>query len=603
MAVKSANMEKPSLMRRIYPSYLLVILFSMIPTFWYANQLIEDLAEESTITDLRSQAVILGQQLEGKLRQMPQSARQPLVKRASEALGARITLIAASGEVLADSDENPVRMDNHADRPEIREASDKMIGVSRRFSKTLGKRMIYVAYPVRHDQELLGFVRASKPVAELTDVVRGLGVKIAVAALICTLLAAGISYYVAYRINRPMAEMKKGAEKFASGDLSYRLEVPRTDEMAVLAEALNTMADRLKDIIGAEKQRSNELQTVFSNMVEGVIVFDRDGRVTKMNEAAGALFDVDVSSAEGRLILELIRHTELASLVSTTLKTGRPVQSDLRFIDEKDRYFQVNAAPIAVFDGNPAGGLLVLEEVTRLKEVEKIRRDFVTNASHELRTPAAAIKGFVETLLDGALQDRSQAGKFLEAVLRNTDRLTAIVEDLVTFSSVELNAEEKKIRSARTSPANLMEECADNIRKTFPHEDIRIQVDCPAEIQVNVDKRLISQAIERLLENAVHASKPGGEILLKCFSTENAAMIQVIDHGTGIEREHLDRIFERFYRKDKSRSRATGGAGLGLAIVKHAVKAHGGRIDVESAPGKGSIFTISLPLPAGNRIA
>lgn len=590
-------------MRRIYPSYLLVILFSMIPTIWYANQLIKNLAEKSTITDLRSQAVILGQQLEGKLRQMPISARQPVVKRASEALGARITLIAVSGEVLADSDENPIRMDNHADRPEIREALNNTLGVSRRFSKTLGKRMIYVAYPISDKGRLSGVVRASRPVAELTDVVRAVGRKIALAALICSLLAALVSYYVAYRINRPMAEMKKGAEKFASGDLSYRLEVPRTDEMAVLAEALNTMADRLKDIIGAEKQRSNELQTVFSNMVEGVIVFDRDGRVTKMNEAAGALFDVDVSSAEGRLILELIRHTELASLVSTTLKTGQPIQSDLRFVDEKDRFFQVNAAPIAVFDGKPAGGLLVLEEVTRLKEVEKIRRDFVTNASHELRTPAAAIKGFVETLLDGALKDRGQAEKFLEAVLRNTDRLTAIVEDLVTFSSVELNAEEKKIRSARTSPANLMEECADNIRKTFPHEDVRIQVDCPAEIQVNVDKRLISQAIERLLENAVHASNPGGEILLKCFSTENAAMIQVIDHGTGIEREHLDRIFERFYRKDKSRSRATGGAGLGLAIVKHAVKAHGGRIDVESAPGKGSIFTISLPLPAGNRIA
>jgi two-component system phosphate regulon sensor histidine kinase PhoR len=256
----------------------------------------------------------------------------------------------------------------------------------------------------------------------------------------------------------------------------------------------------------------------------------------------------------------------------------------------------VNAAPLTGTSESSVGGLLVLEEVTRIKEIEKIRQDFITNASHELRTPAAAIKGFVETLQDGAIEDTSQAKKFLDAVSRNTDRLTDIVDELLTFSSVEQDAREGKIRPAWTSLAILLEDCARSIREEHGDKGVEIIVDCPGSAEANLDKRLFFQAIIRLLENAVKASEPGTEVRIVCEKTDDAIEVHVIDRGAGIPREHLDRIFERFYRKDKSRSRAEGGVGIGLAVVKHAVKAHGGAIKVESEPGVGSTFTISLPL-------
>jgi two-component system phosphate regulon sensor histidine kinase PhoR len=337
-------------------------------------------------------------------------------------------------------------------------------------------------------------------------------------------------------------------------------------------------------------------------MVEGVVAVDADERILRLNEAAARFFGVEVLAAQGRRIQEVVRRAELQRFVSRALESRNPVEGDIVLHNERGEvYLQAHGSVLRDSHGQNIGALVVLNDVTRLRRLESIRRDFVANVSHELKTPITAIKGFVETMLDGALDHKEDARRFLDIILRQSERLHAIIEDLLALSRIEQESESGGIPLQEGGVKSVLGAAVQSCEVGAAGKDVDIDLICPEDLRARISAPLLEQAVVNLIDNAVKYSNPGGRVLLQGLQQDDLVLIRVQDWGVGISREHLPRLFERFYRVDKARSRKQGGTGLGLAIVKHIVQAHGGRVDVSSVPGQGSVFTLRLPLPAGKK--
>jgi len=413
--------------------------------------------------------------------------------------------------------------------------------------------------------------------------------------LVAGLLTA-VSLLHARRIARPLEQLKQGAERFARGDLAHRLPVADSLEIGALAETLNHMAAELDDKLRAVLRQRNEREAILSSMVEGVLAIDAEDRVIRINQAAARLINIEASRAEGRSLPEIIRSSELYRLADAVLASQQPAESEIVLRGKSDRVLHVNATVLQDAREGKLGALLVLHDVTELKKLEKVRRDFVANASHELRTPVTSIKGFVETLLDGAMHDPVELQRFLEIVAQQTDRLNALFEDLLTLSRIEQDAERPQIALASAPVRPVLEAAVEACRLKAAEKNIRMEITCPDDLQAAINPPLLEQAVINLIDNAIKYSPAEQTVAIDGLRGDDAVVIRVRDHGCGIGREHLGRIFERFYRVDPARSRKLGGTGLGLAIVKHIAQLHAGRATVESAVGQGSTFAIHLPI-------
>ncbi len=455
----------------------------------------------------------------------------------------------------------------------------------------------YVAVPCRQDGKTLGVVRAAIRLTAIDQALSTIFVHIGIWSLLVAAMLAAVSLLHSRRIARPLEELQEGAERFARGDLAHRLPVADSLEIGALAETLNHMAAELDDKLRAVVRQRNEREAILSSMVEGVLALDADDRVIRINQAAARLINIDPARAEGRTLPELVRSSELYRLVDAVAASQQPSEGEIVLRGRDERILHVNGTVLSNARGGQPGVLLVLHNVTQLKKLEKVRRDFVANASHELRTPVTAIKGFVETLLDGAMNDPAELKRFLEIVDQQTDRLNALFEDLLTLSRIEQEAERAEIAVSPSPVRPVLEAAVEACRFKAAEKDIRIELNCPADLQAAINPPLLEQAVINLIDNAVKYSLAGQTILVDGARAETEVVIRVQDHGCGIGREHLPRIFERFYRVDPARSRKLGGTGLGLAIVKHIAQSHGGRATVESAVGQGSTFFIHLPLP------
>jgi two-component system phosphate regulon sensor histidine kinase PhoR len=358
---------------------------------------------------------------------------------------------------------------------------------------------------------------------------------------------------------------------------------------------MNRMAGELRERIRTITAQRNELEAVFSSMVEGVFGVDQEERLLGMNPSAARIVGCNAAAVQGRTIQEVIRLSELQRFVVGALSSEKPVEKDLVLYGEAERIVQARGAPLRDAEGKRIGVLVVLNDVTRLAKLENIRKDFVANVSHEIKTPITAIKGFVETLQEGRTQDQEEIRRFLEIIHRHVDRLEAIVEDLLTLSRMEKEAETEGIpledHAVRDILARAVQACDDKAES----KKIHLEIDCREDLKARMDPQLLEQAVVNLIDNAINYSEEGKSVTIKALERAQEIFIQVQDQGCGIERKHLDRVFERFYRVDKSRSRKLGGTGLGLAIVKHIVQSHGGRVSVESQLGVGSTFTLHLP--------
>ncbi|MFH1686512.1 MAG: ATP-binding protein [bacterium] len=580
---------------QLYPSYLLIIILTVVALAWWAIQAQDEFYLQQTAGNLTARARLVETQLRPYLERKQYEEVQTLTRLFGERTDTRITVILADGEVVGDSQHDPGHMENHALRPEIAAAMAAGLGQATRYSNTLQKRMMYVAVGSEAGGRTVGVVRTSLSISYIDEARSSLRLRMILGGLAIALIAALVSFGAALRISRPLEALRRGVERFAAGDLESKLPVPSSEEIGGLAQAMNDMAAQLYRRINTITKQRREQEAILTSMVEGVLAVDRDERVININRAAARLIGIDIEATMGQSVQAVVRNSKLHAIVGRTLRELQTVQDEITLSNDSDRLVEVSASVLRDAAGQGIGAVLVLNDVTRLRRLENVRREFVANVSHELKTPITSIVGSVETLLDGAMNDPEDARNFLEMTARQADRLHHIVEDLLSLSRIESEHNQGEITVEETTLAEVCQAAIGSCRPQADQKKIHIEFDGPTNLQLKVNSQLLEQAVVNLIDNAVKYSDPGTPVRVVLSEAEDEIVIDVIDRGQGIEAKHHERLFERFYRVDQARSRALGGTGLGLAIVKHIALAHGGSVSVSSNPGEGSTFSIRLP--------
>ncbi len=582
---------------QLYPSYLVVTLVAMIAVTAYCSRAFRGMHHDqvrdelSRLADFATDEVRLIMATEGTGR------LDNLCKELGRMSAGRIrlTVISPSGQVLGDSQEDPARMENHADRPEILAAVDKTTGSSVRFSPTLGVQMMYVAEVVKEQEAPVAVVRVAAPLAEIDRALHEIYRNMLWAGLVIAAGAAVLSLLISRRISRPIVGIEQVAQRFAAGELDLRVPTPDSAELAALADSLNKMAVQLGERIATITEQKNKLDAVLSSMAEGVLAVDNKGRIVSVNRVAAELLGLDPLQAQSHSVEEIVRNVDLQAYVRQTLAGIPPAEANITLPIEGGRSFRLQGAALMDAGGRRNGAVIVLNDMTKIRRLETVRQDFVANVSHELKTPVTSIQGFVEALVEGGVQDPAQIERYLGIISRHASRLNAIIDDLLTLSRLEEAGEVRALSFAVRPIKPVLEEAIHLSGVKADGKKMTMALACDQEIEARINPPLLEQAILNLIDNAIKFSPEGSRIRVEAQRHEAQVRIAVIDEGSGIPPEHLPRIFERFYVVDKSRSRKLGGTGLGLAIVKHIAQAHGGHATVESTLGKGSTFTIHLP--------
>jgi two-component system phosphate regulon sensor histidine kinase PhoR len=607
-------MTHKKLIWQIFPANLIILAITVTSIIWFGQTSLRDFYMNELETDLVARAFMAKPAVKEMLLQGEIDKLRKYTKITGRETSTRITVILADGKVVADSNEDPDVMEDHRLRSEIVTAMAGDPGKSLRYSRTVKQEMLYVAIPLRDTvtvdpaaagkQGIFAVLRLSVPAVAIDTALQRISSRILLAIVIFVILAAFASLLVSRNISRPLEEMKRAAERFAKGNFSKRMSAmpgkTASLEIASLAASMDAMAEELETMIETIDSQRYELETVFSSMIESVIAVDTEERIMNINDSAARLLGVGRESAKGKMVQEVLRNINLQQQIAEVLASGNSIEDEIIHQDnEGERFLQTNLVSLNDKKNNVLGVLVVMNDVTRLRRLENVRRDFVANVSHELRTPITSIRGYVETLLDGALENTEDSVKFLEIVLRQVERLNEIIEDLLALSRIEQEADNGRIQREYGNLCMVLNAAIETCQLKAAEEHIKILLDCPRQIMVEMNTTLLEQAVVNLLVNAIKYSKEGGTVTVAATiveaSGQRMAKIDVIDAGIGIAARHLPRLFERFYRSDKARSRKHGGTGLGLAIVKHIVQAHNGGVEVKSREGEGTTFTITLP--------
>ncbi|MBN2059461.1 MAG: HAMP domain-containing protein [Deltaproteobacteria bacterium] len=586
---------KRRLIWQLYPTYLLIIVISLVAAIWVASRTMKQFYLEQNAKGLEASARLFEMQVSEYINNMDENGISELCKKIGQQASTRLTVILPSGRVVGDSKEDPEIFDNHVDRPEIIKALRGEVGVSVRYSRTLEQDMMYVGIPLKRGPNIIGVVRTSIPLTPIDETLKEIEFKIVLGGLLIAIISAIMSLLFSLRISRPVEEIKRVAEAFSNGDFDHRIPESNTEELGSLIGTMNQMAVELQRRINLMREQRNELEAVLSSMVEGVIAVDNDEKIIRINNAAAQMLEAEPSVIQNRSIQEVVRNTDLQNFVRIALSSTEAVELDILLHGESERIINGHSTVLCDTGGKIIGALLVLNDVTHLRRLENIRKDFVANVSHEIKTPITAIKGFVETLRDGALGDRGDAKRFLDIIAKHVDRLDAIIEDLLSLSRIEQDVERDMIVLKEVMIRDVLFTAVQICQAKADSRNISLELSCEEALRARINAPLLEQAVVNLLDNAIKYSEAGTAVKITADEKDKDIMISVRDQGCGIEEKHLSRLFERFYRVDKARSRKAGGTGLGLSIVKHVVQAHRGRIDVNSIPGKGSTFSIYLP--------
>jgi two-component system phosphate regulon sensor histidine kinase PhoR len=553
-----------------------------------------DFVRDTQINNLRSQLesearLVAQASLPGFVAQ-DNNALDTLAKTTRDQINSRVTIISSDGTVLGDSEHDPMTMENHATRPEVIEALAEGVGASTRYSTTLGQQMLYVAVPITSQGTVIGISRVALPLIEVQNYINRLILIVATSMVITTLLAILVAVLVARTTTQPIRQLTQAARRIASGELEQKIPVLTIDESGQLAKAFNEMSSSLKDLVAEISDEKSKLATILSNMADGVIMTDNEGRVLLANHAAERMFDFEEKKVIGKHLIETVRDYEIDRALKSCLETSKEYTAQLEFGPGK-RFLRVIAVPLMT-DGL-TGALLLFQDLTELKGLQTMRRELVGNISHELRTPLAGIKAIIETLQDGAVDDKKAARDFLSRVDSEVDRMMQMVTELTELSRIESGRGDLKMEMLALN--SLVEEVIARFKPQAERKTVALSAELFTDLPIiRADKDRIYQVITNLVHNAIKFTHSGGCVVISTEVSENSVLVKVSDTGVGISREDLARIFERFYKADKARSGE--GAGLGLAIAKHVVQAHGGNICVESEEGKGSTFFFNLPL-------
>ena len=572
---------RKSVFGKIFAGYVLLTLIITGAVFFITFSISRQQYEKTLGTELEKLCSALLVPVTPLVEQGRTAELDALLKKLAPTLDTRITIIDPKGVVLADSEKNPATMENHLTRPEVLIALHGSTGSSIRYSTTVQQDMLYVAVPIRRGGDIAGVLRTSLFMRGiermLGDFTRG------ILYVTCTVLIIGlvISFIISRRLTRPIRKLSMASKRIAAGDFSARVFIYNTDEFRELADSFNSMTEKIRSLFQEVSFQKDELTNIVSSMNEALLVLDPEGRITLVNEALKRM--LPGQHLEGRFYWEVIRAPELGEIIKE-VRSGK--RRRIGEVTGEQATFLCSASLL----GDSLGVVLVLLDVTEMKSLERMKRDFIINVSHELRTPLTAIKGFVETLLDQELVEGGS--RFLEIIMRHTDRLIQITQDLINLAKLE---REEHPDMQPLELKDVIEQVLILFYEKFREKKLDLQLEIiDAMGLLQADRVMMEQLFINLLDNALKYTEQGG-VTIAAMREGGQAVITVSDTGIGIPAEHLPRLFERFYVVDKSRSRKLGGTGLGLSIVKHIVLLHGGTIDVTSAPGQGTTFTIRLP--------
>ncbi|OPY68294.1 MAG: Alkaline phosphatase synthesis sensor protein PhoR [Syntrophorhabdaceae bacterium PtaU1.Bin034] len=570
-----------SIFSKIFLGYLIVVCVLAGLILVFSLRAIKDFYQEMVANELKNVAVLMGTEASSFIEKGRFDELDRLVKRSGTRIHTRITFIAPNGIVLADSDENPKTMENHRQRPEVMTALQGKVGTSKRYSSTVNKEMLYVAVPVEKGDKTISVVRTGLFLKDIEGLLGSRSHEVIKIVLVIVLLTLVAALLISNSIAKPVRRLTDAVRKVAEGDLSVRVLLKNKDELKALADGFNRMNERMEGMFSELSGQKEELDSIVGSLQEGLVVVNREGRIIRANESF-----VRIAGGEpvkDRFFWEVVRRPQFIELMGQSR-------------DEKKSF--VKEVPLgertylcSVTFTRPHGEIIaVFHDITEIKNVERVKKDFIVNVSHELRTPLTAIKGFAETLLD-MVDDPSR--KYVEIIERNANRLANIVNDLLLLSNLE---EKGTVDREAVDFRRLIDQTVKLFEQRVKEKDLSLVVNVrDGTPPVKVDPFKIEQLLINLLDNAVKYTEQGEIIEVRADVEGRSLVLRVRDTGIGIPREDIPRIFERFYVVDKSRSRKSGGTGLGLSIVKHIVLLHGGTIEVDSAQGEGTMFTVRLP--------
>jgi two-component system, OmpR family, phosphate regulon sensor histidine kinase PhoR len=580
---------KSSLYWKITIPFVVLILISMGILGLYTVNSVRGTQVEQLRSYLISEARLVANEVVPHLVNQDNNADpDTIAKNVGQEIDARVTIIDLHGNVLGDSWENPLAMENHSNRPEVISALSSGIGESIRYSTTTRQNMFYVAVQIVNKDLILGVARVSLPLTTVEEKVNHTIVTLILATGIAAFLVILAAAIITRMITRPVRKLTRAVLKTSLGNLDQQIDIVSSDELGRLSQAFNRMSVNLKDNMSAISDEKSKLDTVLATIADGIIMTDSQTRILLTNPAAESVFNFRSADALGRPLIEIILNYEIEKLLKNSLASGK--KQNMEVDTTTGKYLRVIAVPIKI--KSLSGALLNIQDLTELRNLQTVRREFVGNISHELRTPLAGIKAIVETLQNGAIDEKEVAQEFLSKVDAEVDSMTQMVNELIELSRIETG--KVKLDLVSLDLNSVIKEVVERLAPLAQRKQIIIVSKLKENLPpVQADRERIQQVISNILHNAIKFTPANGEIVISTQSSSDSVSVQIRDNGIGISRDDLPHIFERFFKADKSRS--SGGSGLGMAISKHIIKAHGGEIWVQSVEGKGSTFGFNLP--------
>ena len=577
---------------KIFGTYLVIaVLAIVIVGLWAGNQIREKL-------DLQVEAELLAYARIVDL--YPLKEIEQRAEHIAKITRARVTVIDREGTVIAETDPEAQALGSHFDRPEIQEARVRGKGTAIRYSQSVGEEMKYVALPIRKGDQIVGYVRLARPLVEVRRSIEDFTGILLRSFLVILVSSVIVAFFFSRRLTVPIRSMEQFTERLRRGEAPGTLLIRSSDEMGLLAENINYIVGELHNRIEALQEEKAKVEAAFSSAMDGVLLLGADGRIETVNQGMHILIGERFGDIIGKTPLEAFRNLELQKLLDQFRSTAQPLSQEIAFGEEPHAVFDVAVSPVQGVSGSEGKTMLVFHDVTRLKKLERMRVDFVANVTHEIKTPLTAILGFVETLQEGAIEDRETARKFLSTITRHAERLNRLVEDLLTISNIELG--EMRFYFESVSLSGIAQSVMNIVSMKAREKKIDVVAEIPDSLPpIRADRDRLSQILINILDNAVKFTPEGGGVKLSAEAAGGEVVVRVADTGIGVPRDEIGRLGERFYRVDKTRSRELGGTGLGLSIVKHLMLAHRGHMEIESQLGRGT--TVILHFPVSNEAA
>jgi two-component system phosphate regulon sensor histidine kinase PhoR len=584
--------------KKIFAYIISVLLLTSIISAYFTFQTIKQINFSNIEERLVSEAYILSQLLAEDLKSNDIEQMNRELMDIGKELNVRITVIDKQGIVLGETDYDIKNMENHFQRPEIQEALQGAVGKASRYSTTIQADLMYIAQPIYNEDSIIGIVRLSTPIREIAGIMNRINANLVLALIPGLLLSLLLIYRISISITRPIKEIKNAAVDITLGKLDRPIGIIRSDEIGELAKAIDFMASSLKEKINSIKYKNNTMEAILSSVVNGIIAVDIHKNILFINPIAHEMLNITEADIVGRHLLHVIRNNKIDNMIKQILDNKNFEESEITISGPMEKIFRFYSNAIKHPDRDRIIGIIIIiQDVTEIRKLENMRTEFVANVSHELKTPLTSIKGFVETLKSGAIEDYDTSIRFLNIIEDEADRLNRLIIDLLSLSELELKKTKHRVETINT--AEKIFEIASMLQNQASKKNITLLKNIEEDIRnLQGDPDQFKQMLINLVDNAIKYTPEGGQVEVNAYNLRSNVIIRIKDNGIGIAKENIPRLFERFYRVDKARSRYVGGTGLGLAIVKHIAIQFESSIEVQSEVGKGTEFILSIPTKA-----